>query len=552
MIEILFYFFFYLLVVFSVIGYGFISSKIICNKFSLGEIGFIGLLTLILISYSTNFLIPHSIIHNSVIIIIGLIFSLIYFFHDQKLKKKEILNCISVFTILFFGILMFKNHDDFFYYHFSYTVSLVEHKKIFGLGNLNHGFRTPSSLFYLNSLFYLPYITFKLLNMGAILFFGFSNIFFLEKIYIRLKSNRTDPTFFLILLSLIFINTSFYRISEHGTDKSALILIFVLMVVYFESIYLDVKDKKINLEYNYSLLIILILLIVSLKSFYLIYFTIFVLWVFQNYKVLKFIDIKNLVLKSHITYIGFLAIMLFIFTVFSNTGCLIYPASFSCFSQFSWSIPFEQVVQMKNWYMLWSKAGATPNYRVDDPALYLSNFNWVKNWINTYFFTKISDLLLVILTISLVVFFVFKKNITKKINYSTHHKPIYFLIILLTIEWFINHPALRYGGYAVIVLIIFIPLSIYLSQNYIFEKKTRLKVISLVSITILIFVTKNIDRIYKEKIKYNYDVLKNPYFFVKDDAYFLNKKISRLNSLSKIKKNNLYLIINKELLKYDN
>ena len=323
------------------------------------------------------------------------------------------------------------------------------------------------------------------------------------------------------------------------------------MVVYLESISLDIKVQKGNLEFNYTLLIILILLIVSLKSFYLIYFIILLLWIYQNYKVFKFIEIKNLIFKSPISYVGFYAIFLFIFTVFSNTGCLVYPASFSCFSQFSWSIPSEQVIQMKNWYMLWSKGGATPNYSVEDPKFYLSNFNWVKNWINIYFFTKITDLLLVIFTILLVVFFVFKKNVTKKIDYSIY-KPIYFLIIILTIEWFFNHPALRYGGYTIIVLIFFIPLSKYFSQNYTFEKNTKLKVFCLISITIFIFMAKNIDRIYKEKKKYDFDVLKNPYFFVKEDAYILNKKISRLDNLSKIKNNNFYLIINKELLNYDN
>ena len=90
MIEIFFYFFFYILIIFSVVGYGFIGSKITNIKLSLGEIGFIGLLTLILISYSTNFIFSHSSVHNSIIIIIGLIFSFFfYFFQNKKLKKKE-------------------------------------------------------------------------------------------------------------------------------------------------------------------------------------------------------------------------------------------------------------------------------------------------------------------------------------------------------------------------------------------------------------------------------------------------------------------------------
>ena len=129
---------------------------------------------------------------------------------------------------------MHKTHDDFFYYHFPYTVSLIEFKKIFGLGNLEHGFRTPSSIFYLNSLFYLPILEKSLINSGAIFFLIFSNIFLIQKIFNRLKNKKHDFILVLSLLSLIFINTIFYRLAEHGTDRSALILIFILAIYYLE------------------------------------------------------------------------------------------------------------------------------------------------------------------------------------------------------------------------------------------------------------------------------------------------------------------------------
>ena len=43
------------------------------------------------------------------------------------------------------------------------------------------------------------------------------------------------------------------------------------------------------------------------------------------------------------------------------------------------------------WYEIWSKAGATPNYRVDNFDEYLHQFNWISNWIDKYFFNKFSD-----------------------------------------------------------------------------------------------------------------------------------------------------------------
>ena len=60
---------------------------------------------------------------------------------------------------------------------------------------------------------------------------------------------------------------------------------------------------------------------------------------------------------------------------FLNTGCLIYPVSFTCFENFSWSIPIDQVKAMNNWYEQWSKAGAGPNFEVENRDIYIQNFN---------------------------------------------------------------------------------------------------------------------------------------------------------------------------------
>ena len=60
---------------------------------------------------------------------------------------------------------------------------------------------------------------------------------------------------------------------------------------------------------------------------------------------------------------------------FFNSGCLLYPVKLTCFDNFSWSIPISEVEQMNNWYQQWSKAGASPTYRVDNPEIYIQNFN---------------------------------------------------------------------------------------------------------------------------------------------------------------------------------
>ena len=68
-----------------------------------------------------------------------------------------------------------------------------------------------------------------------------------------------------------------------------------------------------------------------------------------------------------------------------------YPISFTCFESLAWSISGEHVNKMNDHYELWSKAGATPNHRVSNPEEYIIGFNWVNNWMNNYFFNKVSD-----------------------------------------------------------------------------------------------------------------------------------------------------------------
>lgn len=543
---------FYFFIIFSIIGYGNISSLIFKRTYSIGEQGLNGILLLILISYLTNFFSPHSIIHNLIIIIIGLIAFALSIFQNWRKKIKELKIMFFIFLILFIGLLMYKNHDDFFYYHFSYTLSIINYKKILGLGLLNHGFRTPSSIFYFNSLFYLPHIKYFLMNSGAVFIMGFCNIVFLSKINNLLKHKKNTFILFLLILSFIYVNTAFYRLAEHGTDRSALILIFLLVITYLESLNIlnNPFNKKNFIEY-YEKIIVLLLLIVSLKSFYLIYLSLFLLWFYQFRLLLFDKNSITMLIKNKFTYLFILGLSLFILQVFLNTGCLVYPASFTCFDSLQWAIPVDQVKQMQSWYELWSKSGASPNFRVENPEIYLTNFNWLARWIDSYFFTKVTDTLLVIFLISLICVFLFinKKN---KLIHNNNYKLLYLFLILFFFEWFINHPALRYGGYTLLALIFFLPLSIFLERVTLFNSKFKKKIFILILITFSVFIFKNLIRLNKENIQYQYNVLINPYFYIAPGAYEFDKIIAKIDSKQKKTNDNLYLILNYSLLKNDN
>ena len=542
--------FFYFIIIFSIIGYGNIFSLISKRTYSIGEKGLNGILFLIIISYITNFFTPHSIYHNLIVIIVGLLVFATELIKKFKNNIKELRIVLLVFLILFIGLLMHKNHDDFFYYHFSYTLSLIEYKKILGLGLLNHGFRTPSSIFYLNSLFYLPQIKYFLINSGVVFVMGFSNLIFLDKIYNQIKNKKNYFILFLSVLSFTYINVAFYRIAEHGTDRSALILIFLLVITYFES--LSTLEKKItnsNFIIFYEKIIVLLLLIISLKSFYLIYITLFLLWLYQFRSFIFYEKNIFVLLANKFTHIFVLGLSLFIVHVFLNTGCLVYPASFTCFESFQWSIPINQVEQMKSWYSLWSKAGASPTFRVENPEIYLSNLNWLPRWFSTYFFTKVSDTILVIFLVSLICSLLLKgKKINKNYFYDKNFTHLIIILFFLFLVWFINHPSLRYGGYIFFALMFFIPISNFLAKKVYFDKILKKRINVLIIITFSIFIIKNIIRLQNENDKYQYNLFTNPYFNIEEKNFNFQKIFSKLNYEYRKDHDSYYLTLDYDII----
>ena len=543
MINIPTLYFGYLIILFSIIGFGYLSAKILSIRLSLGELGLSGILFMTVLSYITNLFVSHGFIHNSIFLVIGLF--AFFLISKKKLFRKKIKLILLVTSVFFIGILMYKTHDDFFYYHFQYTISLIEFKKIFGVGNLEHGWRTPSSIFYLNSLFYLPILEKSLINSGAIYFLIFSNIFLIQKVFNQLKNRKIDFILILSLFSLLFINTIFYRLAEHGTDRSALILIFILAIYFLEGT--NRRLSEINFKHYYKKILVTILLIVSLKSFYLIYTILIFIFFFEFRKIFIKENFYKKIFFERVSYYFLIGISIFIFTIFSNTGCLIYPASFSCIETFSWSIPKKEVIDMKTWYELWSKAGASPTYRIEDVEFYLTGLNWFPNWVQNHFFNKISDFLLsliLIIIISSVFLVKFPKVKLPKKNFYV----FYAVVLLLLLEWFLNHPALRYGGFTLIALSFFIPLSLFIESRLNLNTKLKRKITFLIFISFLIFSLKNIDRILKESDKYNYNPFINAHYYINEDSYYFNELLLKAEKKKNIDGKKFYIVLDRNLI----
>ena len=201
------------------------------------------------------------------------------------------------------AIYVSKNHDDFPYYHLTYALNLSENGFLIGMGSFSHGFRTPSSIFYFHSLFFLPGIKFFLFHSGPFIIMFFFNTYILSRIREDLLKKKINFLFFLSLLFLTFVNIVFYRLGEHGADKSSQILLLLIFLIFFEVIYF--KEKKISSHIN--LIIILTALAASIKVLYIIYF-ILIFFYFLKKISISYMK-KNFILFSFVGLFSFLFIL---------------------------------------------------------------------------------------------------------------------------------------------------------------------------------------------------------------------------------------------------
>ena len=97
-----------------------------------------------------------------------------------------------------------------------------------------------------------------------------------------------------------------------------------------------------------------------------------------------------------------------------------------------------------------------------------------------------------------IIFLFFFKPKNFIFRYKKELNIIFLFLLIYFLEWFYNHPSLRYGGYSIFALTIFIPLSIFLSNQSFNYKKNLNKINTIVAITLIIFCSRNIIRMLKE------------------------------------------------------
>ena len=106
---------------------------------------------------------------------------------------------------------------------------------------------------------------------------------------------------------------------------------------------------------------------------------------------------------------------------------------------------------------------------------------------------------------------------------------VYIILIFLTVQWFYFLPTLRYGGYHLIALLVFIPLSVYLSKYSISKSFFKKKIYFMIFLTIVIFLGRNTSRLINEYEIYNYNVFKNAHFKPTEKNFKIFNRIQNIN-----------------------
>jgi hypothetical protein len=507
----LIYFLYLLLLTCSVVGYGFVFSNLINKDLAtknLGYQGIFGLIFLLIVSYITIFFTKHNYTHNIILHIIGIT---LFFFNSNK---KEFLIKILYFTIIFYlAFLVIKNHEDFPYYHLTNSLVLTENKLFIGLGNLDQGYRHSSSLFFLNSIFFLPIIKYFFFHYSNFIIFIFFNFIVVNNLLDKKKIISFNYLYLYYLSIFIYVNIKFFRIGGYGTDIAGQLIVFLLIgeVINILDSNLDKKNYKVSLQ----IIFIFISFIITFKAYFIVYFIFLLLIYYVSKK--KIIFIKTLFYKRLFFLLLFLLFLNF-FINFLYTGCFLYPIADSCFHYLPWALGPKEVSNMHIWYEGWAKAGAGPDFRTENLSEYIKGFNWIPQWFYKYFLISLGFNLLKIFSVPLFLFILFyriKKRVI--INNIINFYLIYLFIFLLFIEWFYNHPTLRYGGYALIAAIIFLPFCKILEKSSL-NFKLKKKIIFL--ILVIIFLSNNFRngfRIYSEIKKYNPSNF--PFYWIVDVGY---------------------------------
>ena len=472
-------------------------------------IGFIGVLV--------NFFLPIKLFVGNIF----LIFSIIIFiklYYNQKEKIKFIFLIIFISTTTFLLVTLSNiNRPDAGLYHLPYINFLQENKIILGLTNIHYRFGHTSifqyiSAIYNNSLFEKEFITIPLASL-----FSFFLVFLLDKFKRFLDSKKEINKIFTFFL-LIFSIYSFNRYSNYGNDAPANIFFFILLIAL-----LDINNlKSVNFKTFFNISILTIFL-TTLKPMMIITLIL---------PLILFLINKNKfdIIKNRNALLCFVLISLWLVKNLLLSGCFIFPLKTTCITKLDFyneSITIKASLEAEAWSKGYPDSQKKTNYEN-----YISEFKWIKTWLDNHFKKIIEKILpifiLILLFFKKKIFSInfYKKELFRNINGNKNNLFIIIFLLFCCVIWFLKFPVYRFGLAFISSFILLTSIILFANEKSKLYNKNFYYIF--ISIGLLAFYLKNLDRIIQR-----YDVYYNNYpwpkiYTMKNNEKNLKKEYSKI------------------------
>lgn len=439
-------------------------------------IGFIGVLV--------NFFLPINLFVGNILLIFSIIiFIKLYYNHKKKIKLIFLIIFISTTTFLLVTLSNI-NRPDAGLYHLPYINFLQENKIILGLTNIHYRFGYTSifqyiSAIYYNSLFEKEFITIPLASL-----FSFFLVFLLDKFKKFLDSKKEINkilTFFLLIFSIY----SFNRYSSYGNDAPANIFFFILLITL-----LDINNlKSVNFKTFFNISILTIFL-TTLKPMMIITLIL---------PLILFLINKNKfdIIKNRNTLLCCMLISLWLVKNLLLSGCFIFPLKTTCITKLDFyneNITIKASLEAEAWSKGYPDSQKKTNYEN-----YISEFKWIKTWLDNHFKKVIEKILPIFILILLFfrkkIFSInfYKKELFRNINANKNNLFIITFLLFCCVIWFLKFPVYRFGLAFISSFILLTSVTLFTDEkSKLYNKKFYY---IFISIGLLAFYLKNLDRI---------------------------------------------------------
>lgn len=414
---------------------------------------FFGLIIFYLLSFLINMFIP---VYTEISLFITLIGCILFLMEKRRLN----INLFTTVSIILTLIILF-NYKPLLYdtklYHIQGIEWIKNFKVTFGLTNINYRLGQVPFNWSVSSLLDISNIVIKS-KFNLITFFI---LFFLSFKSFQQKKKKDSDYFLIIFFVLICLQyfkysdlwNIFDSIASAETDIAS--GIYLTFGIYY---FLKIFEKKDNYD---LILITSLLLFISLSIKVTAFISAFVQLCLLYY--LFFKNRKNL---KKILLILVLLYSIFFIKNFINSGCIIFPISFTCFEPF-WGIEInnpENKYSLKKYLdVAMSYSNETFNYQhiilryfvilliVLTFFIFVNFRKYIKILTsqNNYF-----KLLLIIYLLSIILFFMYIKNF--RFNwYLFYHFLCFFYLILLKYYRFSLDKYLNIKTFNIVILLLF-------------------------------------------------------------------------------------------------